>query len=50
MANETTVIDLLYDLLEQQPTNVYIWERIVEAWNAKNERGKFTPRPRDTLG
>ena len=39
MANDPTVIDLLYDLLEQQPTNLYIWERIIEAWEARNERG-----------
>jgi len=39
MANDPTVIELLYDLLEQQPTNVYVWERIIEAWDAKNERG-----------
>ena len=40
MANDTTVIDLLYDLLEQQPKNLYVWERIIEAWEARNERGK----------
>jgi hypothetical protein len=40
MANDpTAVIELLYDLLEQQPISVYVWERIIEAWDARNERG-----------
>ena len=40
MANDPTIIDLLYDLLDQQPTNVYIWERIIEAWEAEDEKGR----------
>lgn len=39
MSTESSIIDLLYDMLDQQPGNVYILERIVEAWEAKNERG-----------
>ena len=44
MASDQTVIDLLYDLLEQQPTNVYVWERLIEAWEAENERGTLPSR------
>lgn len=39
MSTESSIIDLLYDMLDQQPGNVYILERIIEAWESKNERG-----------
>lgn len=39
MSTESSIIDLLYDMLDQQPGSVYILERIVEAWESKNERG-----------
>lgn len=39
MSTEPSIIDLLYDMLDQQPGNVYILERIIEAWESKNEKG-----------
>ncbi|EEU38877.1 uncharacterized protein NECHADRAFT_83214 [Fusarium vanettenii 77-13-4] len=38
MSTEPSIIDLLYDMLDQQPGNVYILERIIEAWESKNEK------------
>ncbi|KAJ4318362.1 hypothetical protein N0V84_006871 [Fusarium piperis] len=38
MSTEPSIIDLLYDMLDQQPASVYVHERIIEAWEAKDER------------
>lgn len=32
-----SLIEILYESLEQEPANVIIYERIIEAWEAKNE-------------
>ncbi|RSL57972.1 hypothetical protein CEP53_006294 [Fusarium sp. AF-6] len=37
MSTEPSIVDILYDMLDEQPTNVYIHERIIEAWESKNE-------------
>ncbi|KAM5359499.1 hypothetical protein ACJZ2D_014434 [Fusarium nematophilum] len=38
MPTEPSIIDVLYDMLDQQPANVYLHERIIEAWEARNEQ------------
>lgn len=39
MSTEPSIIDILYDMLDEQPDSVYIHERIIEAWESKNETG-----------
>ncbi|KAI8717010.1 hypothetical protein NCS52_00996200 [Fusarium sp. LHS14.1] len=37
MSTEPSIIDVLYDRLDQQPGSVYILERIIEAWESRQE-------------